>query len=106
MKYLKKCKPSSIGLIQAIGVVIYCALIALVLFGLNGFMIMATPFISGALMLLLLVISAAVTGLLVFGYPAILALDKKINEAIIVVTFTLLYSALIFIVLVTIVALI
>ncbi len=43
------------------------------------------------LMLFLLVFSAAVTGLLVFGYPVYLVLNKKIKEALKVLGYTFLY---------------
>jgi len=45
--------------------------------------------------LFLLVFSAAVTGLLVFGYPALLALNQKIKEALTILAYTFLYSLLI-----------
>ena len=44
-----------------------------------------------ATMLVLLVFSAAVTGSLVFGYPAYLAMQKKLKAAITLLGFTFLY---------------
>ena len=58
--------------------------------------ISARPGLLGiVLMLLLLVFSAAVTGSMVFGYPAFLALNKNIREALRVLAYTLLYSLVI-----------
>ena len=93
MRYLlgKSPDPSLVGLSQAIGVTLYSALIG----GFFYFMeqVSAGPgFLGIVLMLLLLVFSAAVTGSMVFGYPAYLALNKKIKEALKVLSYTLLYS--------------
>ena len=93
MKYLlgKSQDPSLVGLLQAIGVTLYSVLIG----GFFYFMeqVSADPgFLGIVLMLLLLVFSAAVTGSMVFGYPAYLALNKKIKEALKVLSYTLLYS--------------
>ena len=83
--------PSLVGLLQAIGVTIYCALIGGFFFLMEKVAI--TPGFFGIfLMLTLFVFSAAVTGLIVFGYPAYLALNRKIKEAISVLAYTLLYA--------------
>jgi hypothetical protein len=83
--------PSIIGLLQALGVAVYCPLI-------GGFISVADKifpkpgFFGIFLMLILLVFSAAITGSLVFGYPAYLALNKKVKEALYVLAYTLGYS--------------
>ena len=89
---MKKINPSIIGLLQALGVVIYCALIAgmLNLFGRT----LAAPvgFFGSVLILVLLVFSAAVSGSIVFGYPAYLFLkDKQIKESLFILAYTLVY---------------
>jgi hypothetical protein len=89
LKALEKEKPSNIGLCQALAVSAYCALIALFF----KFMSEAIPkpgFWGFFLMLVLFVFSAAVTGSLVFGYPAYLALVKnKVKEALNILAFTI-----------------
>lgn len=102
MKILK-LKPSIIGLLQAIGVCVYCLLIALLLQGLNSANATPPRLLGGALLLILLVISAAICGALVFGIPAILALDKEIKKALFVLGYTFLYLILIFIIILTII---
>ena len=90
-KLIGKREPSIIGLLQAAGVTAYCALVGGFFFLMNE--IAAKPGFFGIfLMLVLLVFSAAVTGSLVFGYPAYLALNKKIKESLEVLAYTLLYS--------------
>src|SRR3989344_2684944 len=92
LKNLEKEKPYTIGLCQALGVTIYCVLIALFF----NFMTKNTnqPGLLGFLaMLLIFVFSAAVTGSLVFGYPAYLAIVKnRIKDALSVLAYTLVFS--------------
>jgi len=95
---LKKMSPNLIGLFQALGVSIYCSLIVGLINLLEKTDVRPPDYIAGIFMLLLLVISASITGLLVFGYPAILALDKDIKRALQIVGYTLLYSVLVFII--------
>lgn len=88
---MKKSNPSLVGLLQALGVIIYAALIS----GFFQFMARITVqpsiFITSAVMLAILVFSVAVCGLIVFGYPAYLALHGKIKEGLAILGFTLLY---------------
>lgn len=93
LKTLEKEKPSTIGLCQALGVAIYCGLIALFF----NFMSKSLPeppgFFGFFMMLVIFVFSAAVTGSLVFGYPAYLALVKnKVADALNILAFTLLFA--------------
>lgn len=89
---MKKYNPLIIGLLQAVLVVVYCALIA-------SFFVFADKNISEpkgvwgpAIMLTLLVFSAAVTGSIVFGYPAYLFLkDKQIKAALQILAYTLIF---------------
>jgi len=90
---MKKPSPFLIGLLQALGVVLYCALIVGVfnLFGKASTAPMG--FFGSVLMLVLLVFSAAVTGSIVFGYPTYLFLrEKQTKEALLILAYTLLYS--------------
>ena len=90
-KYLEKASPSTLGLMQAVGVSAYCALVAGFFYTMTNST--ARPgFFGFFVMLCLLVFSAAVTGSIVFGYPAYLALVKnKIKDALEILAFTLLY---------------
>lgn len=87
--------PSLIGFLQAAGVLVYCGLIAALFYYLakTG----SQPgFFGFFVMLALLVFSAAVTGSLVFGYPAYLTLIKhRPKEALTILIYTLLYSLII-----------
>ncbi len=90
----KKNSPSLIGFLQAAGVVIYCGFVAVFFFYMSQ--TKAQPgFFGFFLMLALFVFSAAITGSLVFGYPAYLVLNKRIKEAINILTYTLLFSLII-----------
>jgi len=93
----KKYNPSLIGFLQAVGVLIYCGLVAAFFFYMATSAGAGQPSIFGLfLMLALLVFSAAVTGSLVFGYPAYLTLVKhRPKEALTILTYTLLYSLII-----------
>lgn len=88
---MKKANLSLIGLLQALGVIIYCFLISLTFLSLNRIMIRMPDLLGPVLMLVLLVFSVAITGALVFGYSVYLALDKKIKQALSVLAYTLLY---------------
>jgi hypothetical protein len=82
-------KPSLIGFLQAIGVIGYCVLIALI-FNFLGTRNIEPPGIIGfTAMLVILVFSAAATGSIVFGYPAYLFFKEgKIKEPLKVLLFT------------------
>lgn len=88
---MKKLSLSLIGLLQALGVIVYCGLVAGFFWSCNKFFVAAPGFWATALMLALLVFSAAVTGSIVFGYPAYLALHQKTKEALTLLGYTLLY---------------
>lgn len=91
---MKKLSLSTIGLFQALGVAAYVTLIS-GLFKVMGKMAPKPPAFLGAIaMLSLLVFSVAVVGLVVFGYPAWLALNNKIKKALTILAYTLLYSLL------------
>lgn len=91
MKFLEKASASTLGFLQALGLILYCGLIALFFYTMTKSSTQP-GFFGFFLMLMLLVFSAAVSGSLVFGYPAYLALIRnKIKEALTILVFTLLY---------------
>jgi len=95
LKALEKEKPITIGLLQALSVSLYCGLVALFF----SFMTKTAPrpgFFGFFVMLVIFVFSAAITGSLVFGYPAYLVLAKnKIKEASTILAYTLGFSLII-----------
>ena len=95
---MNKSKLPLIGFLQALGLIIYCLLIAM-FFRLAEKFIQGPPtFINIALVLFLFVFSAAVTGSIVFGYPAYLALNQKIKEALSVFEYTILFCLVIIVI--------
>jgi len=83
--------PSLIGLWQALGIAIYCSLIGGFFQLGNRFFPKESVFWVTILILILLVFSVAISGAIVFGYPAYLVLKGKIKEALSVFAYTLLY---------------
>lgn len=103
---MHKKHPALVGLLQALGVAIYCGLVSVsVNFG-GSFFPEPPQFLGMAMVLLLLVFSAAVTGLLVFGYPVILALEKNIKRALFILGYTFLFALIIISVVLIIISLI
>lgn len=94
---IDKMSVALVGFIQAIGVAIYCSLISLFLWTMGHNIENAPEIASGAVMLMLLVFSAAICGTLVFGYPVYLTFDKNIKKALQVLGYTFLYLLIIFI---------
>lgn len=88
---MRKLNLSSIGLLQALGVFIYCALISSFFWYMGQTAAQLPNFLGLTLILALLVFSAALTGSLVFGYAAYLAFNKRTKEALLVLAHTLLY---------------
>ena len=92
---MSKLKPSLVGFLQAIGVIGYCVLIAL-LFNFLGKTNQQMGFLGIAAMLVILVFSAAVSGSIVFGYPAYLFFKEgKIKESLKILLFTGIFCLLI-----------
>jgi len=67
--------------LQALGAALYVVIIAAVMYGLDSVETVPSIYLSMITVLLLLVFSAAVTGSLIFAYPAVLAVRKKIKQA-------------------------
>ena len=94
----KQKSPMLIGLLQALGVAIYCLLIGTFFWNMDRYVDKPGNVMTIALMLILLVFSAGLTGLIVFGYPVYLALQKRIKEALQILGYTFLYVLFIIIV--------
>jgi hypothetical protein len=91
-KLFKRKRPlsaSEIGLLQTFGLIVYLTLVAGALnyLGKGG----PTGITAVVLGLALFVFSAAVTGSLTFGYPAVLAIRGHVREALRILAYTLLY---------------
>lgn len=95
---MKKLSTPLIGFLQALGVAIYCGLVATFFWYMEKIDIPEPNFFGVALMLLLLVVSAAITGLLVFGYPVYLTMHGKVKQALPILGYTFLYAILFFII--------
>lgn len=95
---MNKSKLSLIGLLQALGVVVYCGLAAGLMLFLDKQYVVDTPLLFRmASVLTLIVFSAAVSGSIVFAYPAYLAVAKgKVKEALSVFLYTILCLLAIF----------
>ncbi len=87
-----KTNLSLIGLVQALGVIVYCALAGGFFWLAEKVFIVPPDFLGIVLMLVFLVFSVAVSGAIVFGYPAYLALNNKIKDALSLLIYTLLYT--------------
>ena len=88
-----KIKPSLVGLVQGLAVVIYSAAVA-GFFYFMGQTKIEPGYFGIVLMLVLLVFSAGVTGTFVFGIPAYFALTNDIKRAISILAYTFLYILL------------
>ncbi len=77
------------GFLYALGVAVYVSLIALVITSSQNWFGPATDFWGPALILLLLTLSVAVVGSLIFIRPALWALDGRKKEALVLLFYTL-----------------
>lgn len=80
IKKMNKPNLVLIGFLQALGIIIYCFLIAGLFRLLEKFLPASPVFLGSSLILALLVFSAAVTGSIVFGYSAYLAFKKELKR--------------------------
>jgi hypothetical protein len=79
-----------VGLTQGLSVAVYIALFALVVIAMQDMKPQPAEVLGVIVSLLLFVVSALVCGLLVLGYPIVLALRGKIQRAV----WTIVYSGL------------
>ncbi len=89
---MRKLNLCTIGLLQSLGIAAYCALLSGLLWVMEKYLPKPDQLLAIALILLLLVLSAAITGSLFFGYAAYLALRQEIKKALLLVVYTMLYS--------------
>lgn len=94
---MKNNKLVPLGLLHAIGVTLYVTVISLVMMRGDEWFGKMDSFVGPALMLMLLVLSAAITAFLVFGRPVLLYLDQKKQEALKLLGFTIGWMAVIII---------
>ena len=90
-------KSLKFGILGGILEVIYIVLVALFMQGAENWF-SGSGIFTGVLVLTLFVFSAAISGLLVLGYPAYLALQKNYKEAILTVLISLMVIFILFIV--------
>jgi len=88
---MNKYKLSNIGLVQALGIVAYCSLVALFFQFANQGQPDPKGIWAPVLMLTLLVFSVAVSGGIVFGYSAYLAMQNQLKDSIVLFIYTILY---------------
>jgi apolipoprotein N-acyltransferase len=82
-------KPFFVGLLQAIGVIAYCILIAWMFNSLGKTNAQPPGILGFAAILVVLVFSAGVTGSIVFGYSAYLFFkQQKVKEPLLILLFT------------------
>ena len=77
-----KKSPIFIGFLQALGVFVYVAIVAAIMHGMDSVSVEVPIYFSMIAVLLLLVLSTAIVGSLIFAYPGILAIRKKIKSAL------------------------
>lgn len=94
---IRQYSANLIGLTQALAIALYCFLIASFISLMEKVKLTPEPFIIGMIMLILLVVSATICGIIVFGLPLLLILDKETKKALRILAFTILYLALFFI---------
>jgi len=96
----RELKPYLVGLLQALGISAYCALVVLFFQTMENSSIKPNQMVVGALMLIVFVLSTAISALIVFGRPVYLAINKKIKEALNILAYTLLYLIAIIIIII------
>jgi len=84
---------AAVGFLQAFGVMAYCSVVATIIYFVGKINFGPSVFAIAAF-LLLFVLSAAITGSIVFGYAAYLSLNQKIKEALMDLAYVLLWSKL------------
>jgi hypothetical protein len=88
---MNKSNLSLIGFLQALSLIIYCALISGIFWWGDKFLATPPGLSDIALTLVLLVFSAVITSSIIFGYPVYLILNGKSKEALSLFIYTLLY---------------
>jgi len=96
----KKMAPAVVGFYQAVGAALYVSLVATLISYLGGDGKDPDGLLGMMLPLLLLVLSAAICGTLIFGYPVYLTMSNKVKDALAVLGYTFLYILFFIIILV------
>jgi len=96
----KNSSPQVVGFYQALGALLYVGVVSILIRYLGNFGPDKPGFLGMMLMLFLLVFSAAMCGIIVFGYPAYLGMHNRVKEALSVLGYTFMYSLFIIIILV------
>ncbi len=86
---MKKSQIAKIGLANSSGVAAYVFLVALFMSNANRIFGKGDNMLTGVAMLLLFVVSAAVTGSLVLGKPALMYLEGAKKEAVLLLGYTI-----------------
>ncbi len=94
------------SLLNSLGVLIYTSLVAAFFFNGEKILGQANSFLMPAAMLMLLVLSAAITGSLVFGKPILLYFDNQKSDALKLFFYTIGWLAIITIIVLGILAMI
>lgn len=85
-------RPAIVGLYQALGVVVYTVLLALIINSLGRLENQAPEVLATPFFLTLLVLSAGITGSLVFGLPVYFAFSKNnVKRAVSILAYTFLF---------------
>jgi len=101
---MKKLNSLTLGLIQSLVVFAYCFLVGILfMYGDSIFTGEKAAFVGIAMVLVLLVFSAAIMGLVVFGYPIYFFIQKNIKKALATVGYTVMFTFIWFLVLLVIV---
>lgn len=87
-----KINPAIVGLYQALGIVVYTTLVAVIITSLEGTGLNSPDILAIPTILTLLVLSAGITGSLVFGLPVYFTFAKNdIKRAISILGYTFIY---------------
>lgn len=85
-----------LGLAQALGTAIYCALVAFFLMSSGTWFARPNVALAIATFLLLFILSACITGGLVLGYPGYLVLRQRVQEGLLLLISTVAWLILFF----------
>lgn len=88
---MKKLHPTVIALLQTLAIIFYTALISGFFFLMNRANYQIHEFWTVIIVLLVLVFSAAICGLIVFGYPIYFVINAKIKKALSVLGYNFLF---------------
>ncbi|MFZ5365548.1 MAG: hypothetical protein ACOZBH_05150 [Patescibacteria group bacterium] len=88
---MKKLHPAMIALTQALATAVYVAAISGLLFLIGRSNLPVHELLTGIIVLMLLVFSAGVCALIIFGYPLYFLINKKTKIALEIIGYTFLF---------------